>query len=514
MAVGRDSSRLLFDSILLHNPRLLDCAGFITIAALFSLVLISNFGLYGCDDFDQIVRPSPSAQYEHWALDDSRYLLFAALRLGRHIGLDVLRDYSVFALIYAISFTTFIIAAVDYLTKDIQVSRAERAIIGLLFALLFMTHGFQGELIAWKNCFPFMLLIYFIMAACLVLLKSERYRWWYYLGLAALFVALNCIYQPATMAIFWLAIAWATVTYVGAREPELRNNVRLLRQVTAATALVVIAGLAYLALTRAVRALGDVTNGPFVSSRAFNLADRGTLLLNIKHHAKSVIGLVDPSGSIYGPYAGGPVVFLAAILLIIILRETLRRSWFQLFFISALLGILLVCSQNLENILLKAYWPSGRSSFYAGLLVPILWLAAWLAIRPKMKRVLLLIALLAIGLQTMTFAKRTAEWLELQRRDYALAKDIGDAIRSDPALAGATGISLPAQVPRGYYRGLTLPVYDSGASVFDHPFAQVPIITFVTGLELTPTATASCPPSEQPGQVRVRRDGADIVVCF
>ena len=99
-------------------------------------------------------------------------------------------------------------------------------------------------------------------------------------------------------------------------------------------------------------------------------------------------------------------------------------------------------------------------------------------------------------------------------RWIAAAKDIGDAIRSDPALAGATGISLPAQVPRGYYRGLTLPVYDSGASVFDHPFAQVPIITFVTGLELTPTATASCPPSEQPGQVRVRRDGADIVVCF
>jgi len=138
------------------------------------------------------------------------------------------------------------------------------------------------------------------------------------------------------------------------------------------------------------------------------------------------------------PYAGGPVVFLAAILLIIVLREALSRSWFQLLFVSALLGTMLMCSQNLENILLSRYWPSGRSSFYAGLLLPVLWLAAWLAIRPKMKRALWLIALLAIGLQTMTFAKLTAERFELQRRDYALAKDIGDAIRSDPALAGAT----------------------------------------------------------------------------
>ena len=99
-------------------------------------------------------------------------------------------------------------------------------------------------------------------------------------------------------------------------------------------------------------------------------------------------------------------------------------------------------------------------------------------------------------------------------RCSALAKDIGDAIRSEPALAGATGISLPAHVFPGYYRGLTPPVYDSGRSVFDYPFAQVPIITFVTGLKLAPTGTASCPPSEQPGQVRVRRDGTDIVVCF
>ena len=83
MAVARNSNRLLFDRILsLDDPRLLDCAVFVTIAALFSLMLISNFGLYGCDDIDTVVRPSPSARYEYWALYDGRYLLFAALRFA------------------------------------------------------------------------------------------------------------------------------------------------------------------------------------------------------------------------------------------------------------------------------------------------------------------------------------------------------------------------------------------------------------------------------------------------
>jgi hypothetical protein len=127
---------------------------------------------------------------------------------------------------------------------------------------------------------------------------------------------------------------------------------------------------------------------------------------------------------------------------------------------------------------------------------------------------LLLIAAVAIALQTMIFAKLTTERFELQRRDYALAKDIGDAIRSDPSLAGVTGISLPTQLFAGYYRFLTRPILDSGRSVLSYNFAQVPLITFVTGLELVRTGTASCRPSEKPGQVRVRRDGTDIAVCF
>jgi hypothetical protein len=489
--------------------RLLYGAVFITIAALFSLILISTFGIYGVDDFLMVARPSPSAEFERWALIDGRYLLFAALRFARLIHLDFLHDYSVFALIYAVSFATFVVAVVDYLTRDIEVSQAERAGIGLLFAALLMTHGFHVDLIAWKNCFPFMLLIYFIMAACLALLKSKGRRRWHYAVLAALFLALNCIYQPATMALFWLALAWAVVTCIGAAESDPKNHARLVRHVAAVAALVVVAGLGYIALTRVVFALTG-----FASDRPFDLADGHTLLLNLRHHAKYVIGLVDPSGSIYGPYAGGPIVLVAAILLVIVLRVALRRSWFQLLFVSILLGTMLVCSQNLENILMRIYWPSGRSSFYAALLLPVLWLAAWLAIRPRMKRTLWLIAAVATGLQTMMFAKLTAERFELQRRDYALAKDIGDAIRSDPSLASATGIRLPLHVFPGYYRGLTLPVFDSSASVFDFDFGQVPIITFVTNLELVRTGTASCRPGEQPGQVRVRRDGTDIVVCF
>jgi hypothetical protein len=197
------------------------------------------------------------------------------------------------------------------------------------------------------------------------------------------------------------------------------------------------------------------------------------------------------------------------------LRRSLKRSWFQLLFLSALLGAILICSQNPENILLRWYVPNGRNSFYTGLLFPLLWLVAWLAIRPRMVRSLLLIAAVATALQTMIFAKVVAERSELQRRDFGLAKDIGDAIRNDPSLAGVTGISLPmGQTPAGYYRGLNRPFFDDGRSILEYDFAQVPLITFVTGVELERIGTTSCLPSEQPGPLRIRRDGTNVVVCF
>src|SRR5260370_17351172 len=212
MAVTRDSGSLAFDKIFLLDLPWLDSAVFIAIVALFSMILISTFGLYGVDDILLVVQPSPSLEFAHWALIDGRYVLYLALRSARLIGLDAMNDYAIIALIYAVSFATFVAAVVDYLIRDIEVSRSERAIIGLLFSVLFMTHDFQVALIASKNYFPFMLLIYFIMAACLAVLKSKRRLRWHYPGLAALFLALNCIYQPSTLSLLLLPFACGSFT--------------------------------------------------------------------------------------------------------------------------------------------------------------------------------------------------------------------------------------------------------------------------------------------------------------
>src|SRR2546421_5040590 len=97
MAVMRDLNCLRFDRIFSLDLRSLDSAVFATIVALFSLILISTFGLYGVDDVLLVVQPSPSAEFERWALIDGRYLLFVALRSARVIGLDVMHDYAIFA---------------------------------------------------------------------------------------------------------------------------------------------------------------------------------------------------------------------------------------------------------------------------------------------------------------------------------------------------------------------------------------------------------------------------------
>ena len=314
------------------------------------------------------------------------------------------------------------------------------------------------------------------------------------------------------MALFWLALAWAVITYIEAGEAEARKHVRLIGHVAAVATLFVVAGLGYIALTRVFVALTGKVAGERVSDTAYG----NILLENLRHHPKYVLGLVDPSGSMYGPYAGGPIVFLGVILLCIVLRAALKTSWFRSLFVLALLAAILICSQNFEHLLLRSYhWPTGRSSFYAGLLFPVLWLAAWLSIRPRWVRTLLLIAAVATALQTMIFAKIIAERFELQRRDFALAKDIGDAIRRDPLLAGVTGISLPyREMPASYYRGLIRPIFDSGRSILEYDFVQVPIITFVTGVELVRIGTVSCPPSDESGPFTIRRDGGNVVVCF
>jgi hypothetical protein len=493
------------------GPRTLDYAVFVTIAAVFTLMLTSNFGYYSMDDLDMVVQPNPSGEFEVWALDDGRYLLFAALKLASAVGLDVLRDYSVLAVIYAISFALFVTTTVSYLTRGLAISPIQRNVFGLVFALAFMTHGFVGDLIAWKNCFPFMLLIFLIMAACLVLLGSERLGLSRFIGLAGLFLMLNCIYQPATMALFWLSLGRALVGNLGTYDGRSQTVMRILRHVIAVTALFIIAGIGYVALTRVVLALTGIT-----STRPFGLADGNTLLFNLFYHAQAVIGLLTPSGSIYGPYAGGPVVFVLAILMGVILLESALRSRPQFFSTLAILGCLTVCAQNLENLLLATYWPTGRSSFYAALLLPVLSLAAWVSIRPTMRSAVWIIVFVAISLQATMFAKLTAERFELQRRDYALAKEIGDAIRGEATLPNTNDIRLPKQVPAVHYRNLTSPVFDSGRSAFDYSFAQAPIIEFVTGMKLKRIGVASCPPNAVRDQinVRIRREGAVTVICF
>ncbi len=499
------------DTVLELGPAFLSGATFVLIAVVFGLILISNFGYYSTDDVHLIVQPSPSAEFAAWSLLDGRYVLAAATKLANLVGLDVVRDYSAFAAIYAVAFAVFVIGVVNYLTQDLAVSPMRHAVFCLVFALVFMTHGFMADLIAWKACFIVMILIFLIMTACLALLQPERMTPPRYAGLASLFLMLNSIYQPATMALFWLSLAWALVTCLGAQDDRIGLPRHLFRHVSAVASLFVLSGLGYIALTRIVFALTGT-----VSARPFDLANGGTFLLNLVYHAQSVISLLDPSGSFYGPYAGGPVVLLTAILACAVLLESALRSWFRLLVVISLVGCLLLFAQNPENILLGHFWPAGRNSFYVGFLPSVLWLAAWVAIRSHMRLPLMVIVFLVIDLQATMFAKLTAERFELRRRDYALATDIGDAIVRDATLVETTAISLPRYVPATHYRALVLPVFDSGVSAFDKLWSQAEIITLATGLKLTRVGTAACPRSERPDliSIRVSRDDLGIVVCF
>lgn len=493
------------------SPLVIDCALFVAISTAFGVLLFSNFGYFSNDDVYIVVQPSPSAEIAPLHLEDGRYLLFAATRLLMVLGLDILRDYQVFAIMYAVAFATFAVTVVNYLTSDVAVSNIQQAIIAFLFARAFMTHGFVSDLIAWKVCFLYMVLILPIMAACLVMLQLAMPGWSHYAKLTILFLTLNFIYQQATMAQLWLSLARSLINYVSARDGRFQVLPRLLRHVLAVAAFFVISGLGYIALTKFVFWLTGVG-----STRPFDLADDQTFLLNLSYHVQCVIGLLDPSGTIYGPYVGGPVALLGLVMIGLVLYEATRRSWRRLLIVLIILGCLMLCSQNLENLLLRVYWPSARSSFYAAMLLPVLGLTLWLAVRPNMRPTILVIAFVAINLQAAMFAKLTAERFELQRRDFVLAREISNAILADVTLADTSGISFPRHVPSTQYRGLTSSVLDSGQSAFDSLWSQAPVIDFVTGLKLTRVGVAACPLSMRRDLIRVhvRREGTGIVVCY
>ncbi len=82
------------------------------IAGLFIWAFSGYFGYLNIDDLIAIVSDNPAEVYARIDVQDGRYLLAAAVLAFKAIGLDGLRDYTIFAVLYAFVFAWFCQVAV------------------------------------------------------------------------------------------------------------------------------------------------------------------------------------------------------------------------------------------------------------------------------------------------------------------------------------------------------------------------------------------------------------------
>lgn len=479
------------------------------VAGLFILAFRENVGYLNVDDLNAIISDSPAETYAQISVQDGRYLLAAALRAFKAVGIDGLLDYAVFAALYALAFAWFCQAAVAYLTRDSGLRPEIARAWTVAFGTLLLTHGFFSDLIAWKIAYPVMFLMLLPVAACLQLLVRHPPTPRLFLALAGLMLVANMMYQPGTTAILFLAFAWVLVTALSPGSRHGRDLRPYATHIGMVVAAYVAAGVGYVVLAHVIRATAGIDG-----ARPFALSPLHLVPNHIYQYARQVIGVFDPTGSMGEAHAEGPLALVALGLVVALVGLAFRRG--RLVPVLAGLAGLGLLLSNPQNLLVENYYPSGRSSFYVGFFLPVLLIAAH-ASGPsaRSKNWIVGLTVVVLAFQLVWFVQQSSERVELQRRDFAFAQRIVDTIDADPSTRNAVTVRLPLALPPGIYRDLRPSVGRTTPSIFLSPWARGALLSHASGRRLAYVGESTCPSARTgPLEIVVRREGDTVDVCY
>ena len=476
---------------------------------LFLFAFRENVGYLSMDDLDLIIRDSPTDRFILYCLLDGRYLLVLGLRAFQAIGVDVLHEFTVFAVIYAVVFAFFCQAAIAYVTRDAGLRSETVRAWTILSGALMLTHGFYGDLVAWKNAFPLILLMMAPAALCLHLLAQNPLTPKLCVQVFVLLLITDLIYQPGTTAILFLTFGWALITALSPTSRQGGNLRPYFIQIAIIAGLYATAGAGYIVVTRIVRAITGIQ-----SERPFMLASPQNFLDHLSEHFRQMFAMLYPNSEVNGPYAGGPVTLIALALFVILGWLAWRRAR-QVGAWIGLAGLILLLA-NPQNLMLSFYWPSLRSSFYVALLIPVLLIAACTVAPTRQWRGrIATLAMLILALQSTLFMRLSAERMELQRRDFAFAQRVVDAILAEPTTRDVTEVRLPRDGPSTIYLGLLPSVRDTNRTSFASDWAQEGLLFYATGRHYTRAGDPECPALRPAApEITVRRVGNTASVCF
>jgi hypothetical protein len=479
------------------------------ITGLFIWAFSQNIGYLNVDDLIAIVSGNPAEAYAVIDLQDGRHLLAAAILTFNAIGLDGLRDYTVFAVLYAFVFAWFCQAAVAYVARDSGLRPEIVRVWTILSGTLLLTHGFFSELIAWKIAYHVMLVTLVPVTLCLRLLARQSPTPRLCLELAGLMLIINMTYQPGATAVLFLTFAWILVTALSPGGRAGRTLGPYLAQVGMVVAAYVAAGVGYVIVTHVIRAVSGIG-----AARPFALVSLHQLPNHIYLHITQIIGMFDPTGVLRGTRMAEPQALIALALVAGLAWLAFRRGNFVPVW-AGLVGLSLLLT-NPQNLLLMYYVPSDRSSFYIGFFLPVLLIAAHASgPSPRWKDRIVGLTVVVLALQVAWFLRQSSEQIELQRREFAFARLIVNTIDADPTTRNAPSVRLPRTPPPGIYQGLHSGMGRTTSTIFEWTWGISALLTYASGRKLTYVGYSNCPAARSgPLEFVLRREGDTIEVCY
>jgi hypothetical protein len=462
---------------------------FSTTALAAALAILFTLGLASLcispDDVSLIMASDPVRATQDLMLMNGRVIGWALGYLYEFFGIDPLRAPILF-------FTALVGSGIfvgNRLARLVRTSSHSDLITAVAVVSFFTSTAFL-ELVSYRHALDIYVVSLVSLGLTLHALTTNGTLHPRNAGILALAGALSALsYQPTVTAQVFL-IGWWVMW--AASVDRTRPAVSVLCFGISATLLVVAGATAAFLSAKTVFAALGVTN--FLTRAVGQVAVADVPKL-VETHASAVLGVLSlPSGTYKDRLPSFfLLMFVAAAASTVFDSFRARREFGSTRAVVALLALagLITIIQNPENMLTTLYWPSLRSSYYLALLGPLIGLLVFQT-RPGLGAVVLGVsAVTSIGASLIAMSS----WLEIQRRDHAVANDIKSQILAQDPAGRVKKISFQDRIWVSWpdaSKGVQYPLYDWSSSVFMPEWSQATFLEYSTGLKLEKTGRSEC----------------------
>lgn len=459
-----------------HNEYTLSASlAFVAVSiALYNIYSLDYYGVHFADDRFGMLVPAE--------ITSGRYTNVAFLKLCQLLRLDLQDWYPLFVAATGLSAGLFLWELCQgYLRLNASIWTFSAA------ALAFFFSGPMLDLLSFREVIHHPLLVFLVGSAYLRWHEIQNF-WVRIVVQGAAAILMFGIYQPAAVMLFSVAVLKALF--------DAEDDLSVWREFLATCAMLLVSAALYMILKgMAERAF------PFdVTRTVMDFHNVASVKARVVEHTRALWALYNPTGGVY-QWSHVNLALLAAMVWL----ASRVRSLTKAFFIALMVGV----SQSPINALMVDYWPSLRSSFYIGLIPPLV--ALYFMKHSARRLPVYALALLWAFASTSTLMAMH----KVREQDARLAQEIAAAVRATGEPVRAVRMPIDwSLIIRDYYHGREQAPMDMGTPALFASWSVAPFIRHETGLILHYAGHSDC---DAPGPLpRLRATVKDGVadICY